>query len=135
MQDRVKDKIDQIEEYLKELETIVPASLEEYKEDLKTKAACERYAQKIIESLVDLAYLVVKSKNLRAPEDEEAVFFLLAKESVISEELAKKLKEAKGMRNILVHEYGEVDDAIVFHSISEELVKDSNAFIEAVKIN
>ncbi len=45
MNERIKDKIDEIEKYIAELEEIVPKHLEDYKKDFKTKAACERYAE------------------------------------------------------------------------------------------
>ena len=37
------------------------------------------------------------------------------------------------MRNILAHEYGEVDDEVVFEAITEELDKDVSKFIEEVR--
>jgi uncharacterized protein YutE (UPF0331/DUF86 family) len=36
-------------------------------------------------------------------------------------------------RNILAHEYGEVDDEIVFNSIKDELEKDVKGFIKSIK--
>ncbi|MCK4588842.1 MAG: hypothetical protein KAT77_00230 [Nanoarchaeota archaeon] len=41
---RVNDKIKEIETYLSELVEIIPENFEDYKNDFKTKAACERYA-------------------------------------------------------------------------------------------
>ena len=52
---RIKDKIKEIEGYLSELSEIIPKSFEEYKE-IKNKAACERYFEKIIESVIDLSF-------------------------------------------------------------------------------
>lgn len=131
---RIRDKISEIEGYLDELPNIVPKSFEEYKSDLKTKAACERYFEVIIEAIIDLAFLVIREKGLKIPEDDKGAFDTLSKGNIISEELAEKLKEAKGMRNILAHEYGKIDDEVVFESITEELENDSKEFIENIKI-
>ena len=49
---RIKDKAREIETYLNELVDIIPNSFEEYKEK-KTKAACERYFEVIIEAVTD----------------------------------------------------------------------------------
>ena len=133
MNGRANDKIKEVECYLVELEEFCPASFEEYLNDTKAKAACERYAEKIIEAVVDLAFLLIKNKGFNLPEEDKQAFDILANEKVISDELAKRLKDAKGMRNILAHEYGEVNDEIVFNSISEELVKDAREFIKEVK--
>ena len=52
---------------------------------------------------------------------------------IIPESLCKKLKEAKGMRNIIAHEYGKIDDELVFEAITEQLEKDINEFISLIK--
>jgi len=38
------------------------------------------------------------------------------------------------MRNIIVHEYGKVDDELVFEAISEKLEQDVKEFIKAIKL-
>ena len=70
MNTRIKDKIVEIETYLEELHEIVPENLKEYTRDFKSKAACERYAERIITAIIDLALLVIKDKNLRLPETD-----------------------------------------------------------------
>lgn len=130
---RVYDKIEEIETYLNELLEIIPVSFEKYKTDFKSRAACERYFEKIIEAIIDLAFLVIKDKKLRIPEEDAEVFDILSKEGIISKELAKRFREAKGMRNIIAHEYGKIDDEIVFHSITEELEKDAKELIYIIK--
>ena len=60
MDARIKDKIAEIENYLEELDGIVPNSLEEYTRDFKSKAASERYAERIIGAIIDLAFLITK---------------------------------------------------------------------------
>ena len=47
--------------------------------------------------------------------------------------LAKRLRSAKGMRNILAHEYSDVDDEIVFNSLKCELEEDAINFIKMVR--
>ena len=54
---------------------------------------------------------------------------------IISERLGEKLKDAKRMRNILAHEYGAVDDEVVFQAISEELSDDVTEFLIKIKNN
>lgn len=129
---RIKDKIDEIENYLAELEDILPANFEEYKNNFEKKAACERYFEKIVESIVDVSFLIIKEKRLKTPEEDKEAFDILSEEEIINGELAKKLKDAKGMRNILAHEYGKIDDEIVFCSITEEIIKDAEEFVNLI---
>jgi uncharacterized protein YutE (UPF0331/DUF86 family) len=129
---RITDKIDEIEKYLEELSKIMPQTLVEYQE-LKTRAVCERYFEKIIEAVVDLAFLVIKFKSLKIPEDDKSTFNVLLEAGIIPGDLSEKLKEAKGMRNLLAHKYGYIDDEIVFESITEELEKYVSEFIKKIK--
>lgn len=132
MNTRIKDKIAEIEQYVDELEEIIPENFSKYVGDITAKAACERYFEKIIEAVVDLAFLAIKECGLSTPEEDKEAFDILAKAKLISEELADKLKSAKGMRNIIAHEYGSIDDELVFDSIKTALVKDVKEFIECV---
>jgi len=133
MKKKIFDKIKEIEKYISELEKIIPESISKYKKDFKTKAACERYFEKIIEAIVDLAFLIIKRKNYSIPEEDKESFEILSKEEIISTTLCNKLKDAKGMRNIIAHEYGKIDDAIVFNSITEEIISDALELIEKIK--
>lgn len=129
---RIKDKIIQIEKFFEELKDIVPSNIDKYRPNLEKKAACERYAEKIIEAVVDLAFLVIHQKKFKLPEDDIDAFNILCENKFIDNNLAIKLQHAKGMRNIIVHEYGRINDDIVFHSITEELEKDVKEFVKAV---
>src|SRR3989339_782925 len=77
--------------------------------------------------------LYIKEKNLKQPEYEKQVFDILFNNKIISQELSLKLQDAKGMRNIIAHEYGKVDDELIFHSLTEELIIDSYEFIKQIE--
>lgn len=130
---RINDKIEEIETYLEELNSVLPFSFEEYKKDFKIRAICERYFEKIIEGVIDLGFILIKDKKFEIPEEERKVFEVLFDEKIISEDLFKKLRDAKGMRNIIAHEYGEIDDKLVFEAVTEQLIKDIEQFLELVK--
>jgi uncharacterized protein YutE (UPF0331/DUF86 family) len=130
---RIKDKIEEIEKFLTEFKEFIPSSFDEYTRDLKGKAACERYLEKVIEALVDLAFIIIKIKKMKIPQDDIDAFNILLEKKIIDEVLAKKLQDAKGMRNILAHEYGKVDDKLVFEAIKTEIIDDANMFIKEVK--
>jgi len=133
MKKRLDEKGKEIEKYLEELASCTPETIEEYTQDYKSKAACERYFEKIIEAIVDLGFLVIKEKNLRTPEDDKEIFDILCDNKIISLPLAERLKDAKGMRNILAHQYGIVDDEKVFQGITRELSEDAEQFLVSLK--
>jgi len=130
---RIKNKKEEIEKYVYELEEIMPDNFEEYKKNFEKKAACERYFEKIIEALTDFAFLIIKKEKFTIPEDDKKSFDTLSAEKIITYELCTKLKNAKGMRNIIAHEYGKIDDSLVFESITTEIVSDTQKFIKAIE--
>jgi len=132
---RINDKIIEIEKFLEELGSVLPKDLEEYLKDFKVKAICERYFEKIIEAVIDLTFLLIKEQNFESPKDEDSSFNILSNHKIISKELSLKLKEAKGMRNIITHEYGKINDELVFEAITEQLGKDVEEFIKTIKKN
>jgi uncharacterized protein YutE (UPF0331/DUF86 family) len=133
MNTRITDKIEEIEKYLNELKSIVPENIEEYERDIKSKAACERYFDKIMEATTDLAFLIIKQENFPIPEDDLGTFIALFEKEIIGKELAYKLREAKQMRNFIAHRYEFIDDLTVFNSISKELFSDVEDFLQAIK--
>lgn len=126
---RIKDKIKEVEEFLGQLKEIFPHSFEKYSKSIEKKAACERFVEKIVEGVTDLAFLVIKLKKLKIPEDDADAFSILSDNKIIDDSLSKRLKNAKGMRNIIAHQYGKIDDRVVFDSIKDDMEKDVLEFI------
>ena len=135
MDERCNEKIKEIQTFMSELQDMLPIDFEEYCSDLKTKAACERYFEKIVEAVVDLTFLIIKHNSFPVPEDDKQALDILAIHNIITPELAEKLKDAKGMRNVLVHQYGVIDDEKVFHAVKEELEGDVMQFLQEVEDN
>ena len=129
---RFNEKILELERFLEELKNSLPENFKEYKTNYKLRAIGERYFEKIINTIIDLSFMLVRLKNLKQPEYEKEVFDILVKENIISEKLKEKLRDAKGMRNIIAHEYGRIDNELVFHSLVEELIPDVQEFLEAI---
>lgn len=85
------------------------------------RAAVERWLQVAIEACIDLAYHVVADRGWTPPETARAAFRTLASHGVIPPELADRLGLAAGLRNVLVHEYAEVDLTIVARAVAQRL--------------
>jgi len=130
---RKGDKIVEIGKYLDELRNFLPSGFRDYMSDGKTRAACERYFEKIIEAVVDLAFLIIKERGFRSPEYSRECFEILNERGIISPELALRLGNAKSMRNWLAHRYGTVDDKRVFDALKNKLLFDVTKFLEAMK--
>ncbi len=111
--ERILSKIAELEGYLEELRIILPKDFEEFQK-IEKKRACERLLQIAIEAVIDICYLLVRDLRLGLPSDEEDIFDKVEKAGIIQGELQRTLRKMRGFRNILVHEYGHVDDWIVY---------------------
>ena len=78
------------------------------------KFAVERLMQTAIESVIDCSRLLVLINDWRKLRDERDALIVLAERTVIAEDLSERLLRAKGFRNILVHEYVEVDPHLLY---------------------
>ena len=124
--DRVLAKLDELDGYLGELRSIVPDSLEEYLK-VEKRRACERLVQVSVEALIVVCALLVTGLRLGLPGEEDDLFEKLAARGVVSRPMADTLRRMKGLRNVLVHEYGRVNDALVFETVRTRL-DDFSAF-------
>jgi uncharacterized protein YutE (UPF0331/DUF86 family) len=118
--DRLLAKLDELDGYLRELRAIAPVRLDEYR-GIEKKRACERLVQISVEAIIDVCAQVVAGRRLGLPGEEDDLFEKLLRHGVISESMAGTLRRMKGLRNLLVHEYGRVNDQVVFETIQQRL--------------
>lgn len=128
--ERILAKLDVLDRYLNEVRGILPASFEEYKK-IEKRRACERLLQVSIECIIDICGLMVTGLRLGLPAEEDDLFEKLEQAGIITSPRKQSLKKMKGFRNILVHEYGEVDDMIVYEVLQNNL-NDFEAFKQEI---
>jgi uncharacterized protein YutE (UPF0331/DUF86 family) len=128
--ERVLSKIDELQGYLGELDQVKPASPEEYKR-IEKKRSCERLLQLLIECMIDICALLVTGLRLGLPGEEDDLFERLEQAGVISPSMKETLRKMKAFRNILVHEYGRIDDQLVYEILQDQL-HDFNTFKRAI---
>ena len=131
---RIEDRISEIRKRLRQLketaESVKPEDF--YKED-QIIDATERRIQLVIQACMDIASHIVAQMALEKPKKEnKEVFTILAKHSILTPSIADRLSLMAGMRNILVHDYLEVDTRKIFNVISHDL-KDIEEFVVEVQ--
>jgi uncharacterized protein YutE (UPF0331/DUF86 family) len=117
--DRILAKLDEMDGYLAELRSIMPADLDEYRR-VEKRRACERLLQVSVECVLDVCHLMLAGLRLGLPAEEDDVFEKLETAGVVSTAMHDTLRRRKGCRNILVHEYGLLDE-IIFETVSTRL--------------
>jgi len=107
--------------YLKELETMEGITLDDYLSNFQHRRIVERLIQLIVDVAIDINTHAVVDAGKPPPADAYSSFLEAAKIGLIPLAFARKLAPSTGERNIIVHEYENIDDKIVFESISEAL--------------
>jgi uncharacterized protein YutE (UPF0331/DUF86 family) len=83
-----------------------------------------------IEGCIDVAHHICSSESWSAPDTNADAIRLLGKHAVVSPDLARRVAQAVGFRNVLVHQYAEVDDQIVVDALGE--LSDLRLFVSQV---
>ena len=118
--ERLLARVDHLQRYLRELREIVPPTYEQYT-GIEKRRACERLLQLAIEAVTDTCALLVTGLRLGLPAETGDLFDKLGEANVVSPSMVETLKRMRGFRNILVHEYIQVDDRIVYDAASRGL--------------
>ncbi len=116
----VLNKIESIERCinrLKEIKSRKDFTLENYDYQdiviLNIQRACQQ--------AIDLAMYITSIKSLGLPKSSRESFSLLAKESILSSDVEKKMLKMVGFRNIIIHEYQKVELGVVDYILENGL--------------
>lgn len=97
-------------------------------------AAAERHLQVTIQACLDIADHLIARLSLDLPkEDKKEVFPILAQNKIIPEALTPNLMAMAGMRNVLVHEYLEVQRQTIYDTIKNNLT-DIEEFVTHIQL-
>lgn len=120
-----------LDEYQRSLSRFKSISLEEYQKSDDIQTIVERKLQLSIQACIDIANYIIARKRLRIPDEEGNVFLVLAEEDIINEDIAQRMKGMVNFRNILIHEYLEIDNEIVHRNLTQNL-SDFNEFAKSI---
>ena len=120
--DVVLNKKESIERCIKQIRLYyaMPSELSFEKDHMKQDAIAANL-QRAAEQVIDLANHVIRKGKLGLPKESKESFELLAKARIISSDLADKLQGMVGFRNIMVHEYQDMDLKIMIDVIEHHL--------------
>jgi uncharacterized protein YutE (UPF0331/DUF86 family) len=122
MNDIVLNKKESIERCIKqivkyyELPTDYP-----FEEDYLKQDAIAANLQRACEQCIDLANHTIKVRKLGLPKESKDSFHLLATNRIIPYDLATRLSGMIGFRNVLVHEYQQMDIELMIEVIENHL--------------
>lgn len=124
-------KISELEIYQKQIREFSDISSQTYKSDWKARRIVERTLQIMIETCADIANHIVSDRAMRAPTSYADTFSVLFENNVIDLELFTIMEKMAKFRNVVVHQYEEVDSEIVILILKKHL-GDFDRFIDAI---
>lgn len=127
----IENKISSIEKYLRILSGFKKYPNLKIKNDVYLRGALERYLYLAVQATIDLSEAVISYKKFRKPVTMAEGFEILLEEKVITKKLSENLVQMVGFRNIIAHDYDEIDFGTMT-DILETGAKDIKIFIKLV---
>jgi len=117
----IKRKLQRMLQYLSELETMSHLTVDEYLTDMRGRRAVERLIQLIVDVAVDINTHTIVDAGLPAPVDSRSSFLEIGGMGILPTQVARALAPSVGERNIIVHQYEDMDDRIIYASIKHTI--------------
>jgi uncharacterized protein YutE (UPF0331/DUF86 family) len=110
----IRKRLKKLDEYLEILNDLKKYSLEEFLSTPEYYGSIERFLQLAIETTVDIGNHIIADLGLGEVNWYSDIAAILEEKNFISIDLREKWIRMVGFRNILVHDYLEVDRKIVY---------------------
>lgn len=116
--EKVEQRLVKLEQSVRKLKEIATESWDKYSTNEALRDRAERNLQVAAQACIDIANHIIADKGFRTPQGYGESFTVLTQEGIIPSVLAEKMKMIAGFRNILVHDYLEIDNQIVYSTLS-----------------
>ncbi len=122
MNDIVLNKKESIERCIKQIRVYyaLPGDMP-FERDFLKQDAIAANLQRACQQCIDLANHTIRMRKLGLPKETRESFRLLAQNGIIPRDLAAKLEKMVGFRNTLVHQYQQLDIALMIEVIENHL--------------
>ncbi len=117
----IANKIESLRRCMVRVEQRCPQSLDELLNDIDAQDVLTLNLSRAIQLCVDIALHILSSSNQVMPQTMAEAFTGLVEEGLISADIAEKMRKAVGFRNIAIHEYEQINWAIVYAIATERL--------------
>lgn len=116
----VNNKLIKLEEYISDLKEYNHITLNVYKKDKVIQRYLERTLHLAVESILDIGSHIISDERLGSPDNNSDIIKILAKHDIIKKNKDKYIKMAK-FRNVIVHDYADLEAEIVLNIIKNNL--------------
>jgi uncharacterized protein YutE (UPF0331/DUF86 family) len=117
----IRKRLNKLDEYLSILRRYDVYSFDEFDSNPELYGSAERFLHLAIEMLIDLGNHVIAELDLGPVNWYSDIPSILTEHGYLQSELKEKWLRMIGFRNVLVHEYLEIDRGIVFDVLQNHL--------------
>lgn len=128
----IEKRIDSVEEKISYLKKIGEIGTGEFLESYEKIQASKHSLQEAIEACLDISNHIIAAKKLKRSESYSDMFQRLAQDDILDDKLADRLSDMARFRNLLVHQYTEIENRRV-HEIIKENLGDIEDFLENIE--
>ena len=118
----VAQKLESLRRCIQRVESRLPADLDALLNDLDAQDIVSLNLTRAVQLCVDIAsHWLAEHTEVSAPKTMGQAFEALARAQVIDSELATRMRKSVGFRNVMVHNYDDVNWEIVYAICSKHL--------------
>ena len=110
-----------MEEYIRLLERLREYPRESLVRDPFVYGNVERYLQLAIQTVIDISNHILAERKIQGITEYRDLLERLGSEGIISNDLAETIAPMAGLRNILVHEYLEINRERLYEILQQRL--------------
>lgn len=129
---RITQKIKEIEENLELIQENLPDNFDDFNNLGLVKDGIYKRLEYCLQNLIDIFSIIYTSLRIGVPSSLDDIFIGLSQKKIFSKKVMALVQEMKGLRNVLVHQYGKIDDTKVYEILSEK-IDDLHAVIAEIE--
>lgn len=99
----------------------LPPTIREFRNMGLVKDGIYKRIEFAVEDVFDICAIINTDLALGVPGEDGEILEHLMENRIISKEMIRKIQGMKGFRNIVVHRYGTIDDALAFQLLKENI--------------
>lgn len=119
--ERIRQKLREIEDSLEMIKEGLPEDVDEFLSLGLVKDGIYKRLEFCIQNLIDIFSMIYSLLHLGVPGNVDDIFEELTKKKVFPKQILSLVQEMKGLRNILIHRYGKINDETVYDLLTERL--------------
>lgn len=127
----IERRLDELSERLARLQPLREKSRAEFDRDPYLRDIVERNLEVAVQCCIDISHRIISLENARKPIDYYDAILRLGELGVLPANFARHLAPLASFRNILVHEYLNVDWDQVYDNLQQ--IKDLEQFADSIR--